>query len=256
MNRPFVRSWVERDEVASTSDLARSLAAEPGRRYPLAVRARLQTQGRGRGSNAWWSDEGSLTITLVLDPAAHGLKEAHQPRTALAVAVAVVDAASPFVADPGCLGVRWPNDVEAAGKKVAGILPERVDTPEGPRLLIGLGVNVTTRLDAAPPEVRRMAASLHELVAGGTPRPDADAFLIAFLRHLPDAIERLAADDPALAARWAALDTLRGAPVRLDLGARKLEGVGRGIDPEGALLLEADGETRRLFGGRVLRDPA
>src|SRR6476469_1533218 len=88
---PFVTTLVERDEVGSTSDLARELVESGAVGLPFAVRALSQIRGRGRGTNLWWSDAGSLTFTLALDPGAHGLRAEHEPRLALAVAVALVD---------------------------------------------------------------------------------------------------------------------------------------------------------------------
>jgi BirA family transcriptional regulator, biotin operon repressor / biotin---[acetyl-CoA-carboxylase] ligase len=254
MDWPFVTTLIDRDEVASTSDLARDLVAAGVVPLPLAVRARRQTRGRGRGTNAWWSDEGSLTFTLALDPATHLLRPWHEPRLALAVAVGIVDAVVAIAATRAPLGIRWPNDVEAGGKKLAGILPERVDTGAGPRLLIGIGVNVAARLDAAPPTVREMATTVHAICLGDVPRPAPDALLWAFLERLAPLVARLAADDPALAERWASLDTLIGRPVRVKLPGRVLEGFGRGIDAEGALLVATRSGVERLFGGQVLRE--
>jgi BirA family biotin operon repressor/biotin-[acetyl-CoA-carboxylase] ligase len=255
MSWPFIRTLIDRGEVSSTSDLARELIRAGGVALPMAVRARRQTRGRGRGANSWWSDEGSLTVTLALDPGALGLKPGHEPRLALATAVALIDAVSPSVAPAVFLGIRWPNDVEASAKKLAGVLPERVETADGPRLLIGVGVNVRTRLDDAPAAVRRMAVSLHELTTTPGVAPDVDDVFRGLLERLPAVLDQLARDDPALAERWADLDTLRGHPVRVDLGTRVVSGVGSGIDPEGALCLATERETLRLFGGQVLRDP-
>jgi BirA family biotin operon repressor/biotin-[acetyl-CoA-carboxylase] ligase len=254
MSMPFVRSVVESEEVGSTSDLARELITVGGVELPLAVLARRQTRGRGRGSNAWWSDKGSLTVTLALDPAAHGLRAEHQPRLALATAVGLIDAVSPVVRRTVALGIRWPNDVEAGGRKLAGVLPERFETAEGPRLLIGVGVNVGSRLDDAPAEVRRMAVSLHEIAEDPGRAPGTDDVLRVLLERLPGVLERLSADDLGLAMRWEALDTLRGRAVRVDLGVRLVTGVGDGIDPKGALRLSTDQGPLRLFGGRVVRD--
>src|SRR3954469_8435522 len=159
MSWPFVRTMVHREEIASTSDLARELIASEGAELPMAVRADRQTRGRGRGSNRWWSDTGSLTFTIALDPAAHGLRLEHEPRLALATAVAVVDALSPLGL-AGIVGIRWPNDVEVDGRKLGGILPERLETPPGPRLLIGLGLNVGSTIADAPPDVRELAIAL------------------------------------------------------------------------------------------------
>src|SRR5437660_1322353 len=135
MPLPFVRTTIERTEIDSTSDLARSLVEYASIPLPMVVRAARQTRGRGRGDHSWWSDAGSLTFTIALDPSAHGLRIEHEPRLALATAVALINAIGE-VAPDAPLGIRWPNDVEAAGRKLAGLLPERVETPSGPRVLI------------------------------------------------------------------------------------------------------------------------
>lgn len=254
MSWPFVRAVVHREETASTSDLARALVLSGETALPLLVRADRQTRGRGRGANGWWSDAGSLTFTIAIGPEAHGLTISHEPRLALAAAVAVVGAVSPFMPPTETLGIRWPNDVEAGGRKLAGILPERVETGLGLRLLIGIGLNVGTRLDDAPPEVRRLAASLAGFAAPGSDGPDPDRLLATILEQIEAVLPRLAGDDPSLAARWSELDTLRRQSVRVDLGPRVVAGIGRGIDADGALCLETAGETRRIYGGRVLRE--
>ncbi len=243
----FVSTLIHRDEIPSTSDLARDLVREGGVTLPLLVGADVQTLGRGRGSNVWWSDAGSLTFTLAFDPRSHRLTLSHEPRLALAAAVALIEAIGPNVPS----GIRWPNDVEVNGRKLGGLLPERVETPSGPVYLLGVGLNVSTNLAKAPADVRALAATLHEW---GEIRTQAE-ILSAFLGHFETILPRLANDDPTLAQRWAEFDTLRGESVRVDLGSRLLTGIGRGIDHEGALKLETDSETLRLFGGRILRDP-
>ena len=89
---PFVRTMIAREVVESTSDLARELVAEDRYDLPLAVWADRQTRGRGRGENTWWSDAGSLTFTIGIDPASHGIGIEQESRLALAAAVAVIDA--------------------------------------------------------------------------------------------------------------------------------------------------------------------
>lgn len=251
---PLVRSVEDREEVDSTSDLARALLLDGRSPLPLLVRARRQTKGRGQGANAWWSDPGSLTFTLAVDPSAFSLKIQHHSRLALAAAVAVVGAVAKHVSPKRAVGIRWPNDIESGGRKLGGILPERVETPHGVRLLIGIGLNVRTSLDQAPPEVRALAASLAEDASASAEGLDPERILGAILAGLASVLPRLAEDDPSLAEQWAALDLLLGRAVRVDLGPRILTGVGAGIDPEGALLVATDRGTERLFGGRVLRD--
>jgi BirA family biotin operon repressor/biotin-[acetyl-CoA-carboxylase] ligase len=253
MSWPFVRKLIHHEVLESTSDLARRLIDEGEAGLPFAVRATRQTRGRGRGTHRWWSDSGSLTFTIALDPVAHGLRIDHEPRLALATAVAIIDAIAPLGLDV-VPGIRWPNDVEAAGRKLGGILPERRETSQGPRLLIGIGLNVASRLADAPLEVRQMAATLSDLQSEPPTTIDVERLLRAILVGFADVLDRLVRDDPALAARWAALDVLDGRPVRVDLGPRIVSGMGRGIDPEGALCLAAEEGVIRLFGGQVLRD--
>src|SRR5262249_12736526 len=112
---------IERDVVSSTNDVATELLREGAPKLPPAVRARRQTHGRGRGSHEWWSDSGSLTFTVALDPAAHGLSQAHEPKVALATAVAVIDALAELGFREPPIGIRWPNDLECAGRKLGGI---------------------------------------------------------------------------------------------------------------------------------------
>lgn len=249
----FPRSQIRLDEIDSTNSLARRLLAEGGAStLPMLIRADRQTAGRGRGDHSWWSDPGGLAFTLVLDPAGHALRKDHEPKLALAAAIALLEAIGPLPIGTEA-GVRWPNDVEANGRKVAGLLPERVETAEGPRLLLGIGVNVQGDLAEAPEPIRAMAVTVEQLRGSPT---DPDLFLAGFLKAFASILERLAADDTDLVDEWDRRDLLRGRPVAIDLGAgRMVRGIGRGIGPTGGLLVQCEGEPRpRIFhGGQVVR---
>jgi BirA family biotin operon repressor/biotin-[acetyl-CoA-carboxylase] ligase len=246
---PFISTWIKRDVVDSTNNLAINLLAAGDVACPLLVTATTQTRGRGRARRSWWSDSGSLTFTVAIDPAAHGLQAEHEPRVALAVAVAVIDAVASWLPPEGA-GIRWPNDVEIGKRKLGGILPERVETPRGARLAIGIGLNVLTRFEGAPAEVRELAASLAEFSASPL---ELEPILRLILAELGPALRLLAHDDPGLADRWNRLDSLRDRTVRLDVGTRIIRGIARGIDPTGALLVESDGVVVPHHGGQVLR---
>jgi BirA family transcriptional regulator, biotin operon repressor / biotin---[acetyl-CoA-carboxylase] ligase len=250
---PFAQTMIERDVVESTSDLAAELVASPRTQLPLVVWAHRQTRGRGRGSHNWWSDTGSLTFTLAIDPAAHGLPPLDEPLLALSTAVAMVDGIRELGFGGLPLGIRWPNDIECGGKKLGGILPEVVQVAGGRRLLIGAGLNLQTNLTDAPVEIRAMATSLADLaplaIAGARPR----RLLSAILERFGVVLRMLVARDTELAGRWNELDVLRGRTVRVDVGTHVVEGRGGGIDSDGALRVDQGGTTIRLYGGTVLR---
>jgi BirA family biotin operon repressor/biotin-[acetyl-CoA-carboxylase] ligase len=250
---PFIRSVHRFHEIDSTNDQAKRMLVEGPLETPALVWADLQTRGRGQRSNEWWSDSGSLTATVVLDPSAFGLAPDLEPIVALATATAIVDAI--LERYPTCpAGLRWPNDVEAEGRKLGGVLPERVETRHGPRLLIGIGLNVETRLAVAPAEIRGLAATLARWDPGPYRDEPIPGMLAAILERLGPRLRDLTTDRRRLAARWNELDTLAGTRVRVEVGPEVIEGVAEGIDDLGGLILRHEGRRSVLYAGRVLRD--
>jgi BirA family biotin operon repressor/biotin-[acetyl-CoA-carboxylase] ligase len=250
---PFVRTMIERDVALSTSDLAAELVRSRALALPLAVWAHRQTGGRGRGRHEWWSDAGSLTFTMAIDPAAHGLTQLVLPRVALATAVAVIDALGEVGFRDPDLGIRWPNDLECRGRKLGGILPEPVELLDGHRLLIGVGLNVQTNLDQAPVAVRAMASSLAILSSGTIENELQPRLLAGIFRNFESILGRLVLGDCRLRARWNELDLLRDRLVGVDVGTHVVRGRGSGIGADGELCLDDGKTTIRLFGGTVLR---
>jgi BirA family biotin operon repressor/biotin-[acetyl-CoA-carboxylase] ligase len=251
---PFVRELLVFDEVASTSDMARLMLREGAHELPLAVWAQRQTSGRGRGENQWWSDEGSLTFTIALAPANHGLLVHQEPRLALMTAVAVIEAIGTLGLPTQGIGIRCPNDIEVGGRKLGGILPERVEIDKGHRLLLGVGLNVLTRVDLAPSAVGRMATSLHALQSQALDRSIVPRLLTAILAQFEIDLSRLVEDDFDLTQEWDRLNLLRDHAVRVSLGSRIIAGKVFAIDAQGALCLRDGVQEHRLFGGQVLRD--
>src|SRR5205807_5351226 len=105
------------------------------------------------------------------------------PQLTLAVAVATAEALAEYSALP--IRLKWPNDVEISGKKVAGILCEAVLNPAvSPLVIIGIGINVNTTLEQFPPELHQHVTSL-ALAAGHTwARMPLLALLLAHLERL------------------------------------------------------------------------
>lgn len=108
-----------------------------------------QTAGRGQLGATWESEPGkNLAMSVVLRPGA--LDRTRLPELSMAVALAVVQALQPWV--PGeVLQVKWPNDVMAGNRKLAGILLESAVDAQGAEFwVLGIGVNVLQKRFEAP----------------------------------------------------------------------------------------------------------
>lgn len=90
----FVRHIELHDTICSTNDRAVELARDTTIELPAIVAARHQTAGRGRGQNTWWSADGALTFSLLVEPTALGISTKNWPQLSLATAVAICDALS------------------------------------------------------------------------------------------------------------------------------------------------------------------
>ena len=228
--------------TASTQVLAHGAVRGGAGPWWCAVAAE-QTAGRGRQGRPWTAPEGTALLTSVVVPALRG------GWAALGAGVAVRDAVTPFLGRDGdaVLGLKWPNDVLAGGRKVAGILVEV--PPRHPELAI-VGVGIDLQPESAPPGGG--AVSLAELM-GMAPPPPVEAVLAALLGALRARWAEAAADGGfALAAEWRRRSVGLGGPVRAMLPrGRVLDGVAEGVDEDGALLVRGPAGLERLVAADV-----
>ena len=111
--------------------------------------ADFQTAGRGRLDHRWESTKGeNLMMSAVLDVA--DLAPESAATLPLVVGLAVADA----LRFAGEMRLKWPNDVLAGGRKIAGILCER----HGDSVIAGMGVNVNQT--SFPGEIAARATSV------------------------------------------------------------------------------------------------
>ncbi|MEX2186491.1 MAG: biotin--[acetyl-CoA-carboxylase] ligase [Pirellulales bacterium] len=174
------------------------------------------------------------------------------PLVALTAGFAVCEGLRSLAAVP--LSIKWPNDVYAADRKLAGIL---VESPAAAlaRVVIGVGVNVNNSFAGAPEDVRRRAVSIVDI----TGRPsDVDATLARIVDELIDMLPTtFATPSPLLQSplvqRWRTYCLLTGRAVEVDSPAGRIAGVCEGIDEDGALLIRNESGTARCVAGTVVR---
>jgi BirA family biotin operon repressor/biotin-[acetyl-CoA-carboxylase] ligase len=269
----FVRHVEIHESLGSTNDRATELARDPHVELPALVVAKRQTAGRGRGRKSWWSADGALTFSVLLDPGALGIRTVNWPQVSLATAVAVCDAlsielnanderagaSSPPVGvgdDPArCnvksrLGIKWPNDVMLDGGKVCGILIESPGgaAPAKDRLIVGIGINVNNSWRSAP----RTTGAAGVALCDKTSRiHDVQQVLMRTLQAICERIDQLAVDDTHLPAAWQRLCWLTGQSIEAKSNGKWMDGICLGIDSDGALLIENVFGTQRIHSGSV-----
>ncbi len=136
-------SFVELDDVNSTQAIAKGLAAK-GAPEGTTVVAKSQSSGRGRLGRSWVSPTGGLYMSFIMRP--RGISKPEM--ITLVAAVAVVDGIKHTTGLN--TGIRWPNDIMARGKKLAGVIAEaQADKQEITQVIIGVGVNCNANVSDA-----------------------------------------------------------------------------------------------------------
>jgi BirA family biotin operon repressor/biotin-[acetyl-CoA-carboxylase] ligase len=235
-----LRDWTEID---STNEEARRLAAA-GERGPIWLRADRQTAGRGRRGRAWESPAGNLAATLLIVP---GKPASECAQLSFVTAIAVADAASGFAANAE-IKVKWPNDVLANGRKLAGILLESASGGDGALTFLAIGVGIN--LAHFPPDTEFPATSLAAL---GVSVPSPSAALSQLAAHFAKWYEVWMTNGfSPIQDAWLARAAGLGSRIRARLTHEETSGVFEGIDNTGALILrEAQGRTRTIAAGEV-----
>jgi BirA family transcriptional regulator, biotin operon repressor / biotin---[acetyl-CoA-carboxylase] ligase len=239
------RRRIDLIECDSTNDEAARLA-RAGAEHGTTVIAGSQRAGRGSGGRAWASPPGlGLYLSAVVRPP---LPLALVPPMTLAIGIGVCDAAREHGADAR---LKWPNDVLASGRKLAGVLVEAQS--QGDRLeavVVGIGVNLGGEL---PPELAARAITLAAAAGeGARDAIDRAAFTSALLGHVEGWIDRYVASGlPPVIAAWHER-MARGLAVRAVIDGAPLEGEAAGLDADGALLVrDAAGRLHRIRSGDV-----
>ena len=223
--------------LGSTQDRARALASSGS--GATVVVADHQTAGQGTRGRSWDAPAGtSLLASWLFRPA-----PAEPGLFALLAGVAVARALARLGMTDASL--KWPNDVEAGHKKVAGALAHATGDGEGGSLVLGIGVNVHQLQDDFPLELRATATSL--ALSGH------DVDRLPLLVDLARELDRVAipSERPAALEEWRRRSTLLGREVEVTReGKRVAYGVARDIAEDGALIVGSErvvvGDVRAL----------
>jgi len=231
--------------VESTNRMAADVKVSP-----YVCLAEMQTAGRGRRGREWVSPF-ATNIYLSL---AWQFNEATSSLDSLSLCVAVVLARA--LRRLGCAGVglKWPNDVLIGNRKLAGILLEASGEVGGPiRVIVGVGLNVAMSRGQGQ-SIDQDWISLNEIVAEPLSRNEiVAAVLDEMAMALPGFEEK---GFSGFEKDWREFDCLTDRPVVLQLGSKKIDGIARGVDATGGLLIER-GDTLTVYrGGEISVRPS
>jgi len=238
--KPYRLYWFPR--LRSTNDHAGRLR-RAGRLFgPAAVLTGRQIAGRGRGKNSWWSDPGVLTVTFAL-PLHDRLPPQELP---LIAGLSLRNAAAEITGDDTIL-LKWPNDLLHDGRKLAGLLCERVSNVD----LVGVGLNVNVDPADAPKDLRGQITSLFAIAGKSFDMTDV---LLAVARHLRhDVRRRMEIPFQSFVREYCRHDALAGRRVTISSGGDEPPIAGRceGIDNTGRLLVRRRSKVYAVVAGMV-----
>lgn len=226
--------------ITSTNDIAREYLKTSDQ--PLLVVAEHQTGGRGRRGRQWascYAHNLLFTYGVPRFSAMQGLEG-----LSLLVGLTLVDVVNASLGVDA--KVKWPNDVLINGAKLAGVLVEiQGDIGGDYSLIIGVGLNV----NETPSVDDREVTSLMKKYGRAINRSE---LLVAFVDELRRNINLFCLEGfSSFSGRWNEMDAYRGCQVQVEQGGEILVGLSRGVNANGVLDIEVEGELRSVHGGEV-----
>lgn len=222
---------------STSSELQRRLGEAPDLSFVLAE---TQTAGRGRRGRAWLSPPGLNLYLSCLKRFDGGF--AALSGLSLAVGTMVLRAIETLGIEGA--GLKWPNDVLAAGGKLAGVLVELSGEYQGPcAAVVGVGLNLRLT-DALRAQAGQPACDLASLA--GEALPDRNTVAARLILALAEGLREFERQGfAAFAADYARHDLLAGRTLKLSGAQGQFEGTGAGVDARGALQVRLPGGELR-----------
>ena len=235
-------SSLEVVDTLGSSNETLSLSASDGTALPGSILvAEEQTAGRGRRGRGWTAPQySSVMVSVLVQPESEPGRWGWLP---LLTALAVHDGVSAVGVHAS---IKWPNDVLVGEAKLAGVLCEVVQTPTGPAVIAGWGINV----DQGVAELPAPGATSVRLVGGIV---DRSRILIACLEAWDRWFRRWVVDDPALIATYCEHSSTLGRTVRVALPeGEEIVGTAVRLDASGRLVVDVGGIERSIAAADVV----
>jgi BirA family biotin operon repressor/biotin-[acetyl-CoA-carboxylase] ligase len=234
-------------EVGSTNTRLLSSTPPPPSTADVCM-AELQHAGRGRLGRRWVAPfGGGIAMSL-------GWTCSDVVRTLPALSLGVGVAVSRALVRAGAAGIslKWPNDIWFNDRKLGGVLIELRAEAGGPaHVVIGVGINVSLP-DEARREIESGAVAIAAVADACEQPPSRNLVAGAILDELLSMLLQYQQQGfAAFRDAWTALDGLNGRAAQVLVGESAILGIARGVDSDGALLLETKDRTQRFVSGEA-----
>ena len=237
--------------IDSTNTKAKQLA-ELGEAEGMLVTAEKQTAGKGRRGRSWESEPGvGIWMTLLLRPSILPVKVSGLTLLAALALVRAIKDVCRLDAQ-----IKWPNDVILAKKKICGILTE-MSSEENYVHYVVVGIGINANMASFSREVEETATSIYLQTGKKINRAElAAAWIQSFCEYYGQFIKRQ--DLSFVTEEYNSVLANKDKEVRVYYGMAgqiSLEntdvGIARGIDRDGALLVDIQGQRKRIVSGEV-----
>ncbi|MBN1948151.1 MAG: biotin--[acetyl-CoA-carboxylase] ligase [Candidatus Cloacimonetes bacterium] len=239
-HHPFFDQILHYQQIGSTFSKAEQLVRQGTAQGNFLLLADAQSNGRGRGEAVWYSPAGGIWLTMGI----YGLPQVSGLTLFIGICLhRILTGLYPEISEQ--LLLKWPNDLYCEENKIGGILSEYLSSRK--YHLVGIGLN--TSLAVFPEELTETASSLQlALQRNISNREILDSFFTHFSTELPDFLESGLEVD-----YFQNHSLLTNLKIRLQTDFDQFTGICRGINREGALLLEIKpGMIQPFFAGSVV----
>jgi len=232
---------------------------------PFVVAADEQTAGRGRQSNTWWTGQGSLALSMLLDAKQYGLTPQVSAQLSLAIGYAAMQALrliteetlhkSKSTTQTDTTGVdrslpnieiRWPNDVYVNDRKITGIL---IEVPNMRHVVIGIGANTNNTVADAPEEIRDRIMTLSDVLGQ---RIDQSRFIFLLCREIMAILQFFPSQTPQLVEQIERNLYQVGKIVDISRENERITGHCLGLNTDGSLRILTETGEKAVVSGVML----
>ncbi|MGD9948798.1 MAG: biotin--[acetyl-CoA-carboxylase] ligase [Desulfobulbus sp.] len=240
-----MKNYVQQTD--STNRLAKEKAVS-GVPSGTVIWAETQDSGRGQYGRSFASPVGGLYFSLILRPNLH---PENLPIITLVTGLACKDVLyEVFEVEAK---IKWPNDLYLGEKKVGGILCENFFDnrviPVQPTVVIGVGININSRLCDFPEELQPLVTTVYERTQK---KVNLEQVLDQFILKISEFVDALSSNRDSLLDRWRNYDYLLHKRLIYINGDQTILGSGLGLASDGRYrILDETGNEHTIIGGKL-----